>query len=72
MTGKAVTCSVTLLYKIFAIIHPGDCGFKWSLNVLAGLKTETLDAADGIKIIGFIAAFAIAALIRIWISKSFG
>ena len=25
-----------------------------------------------IKIIGFIAAFAIAALIRIWISKSFG
>lgn len=50
----------------------------YTTGLLSKIRIRTTNSkfknipAAAIKIIGFIAAFAIAALIRIWISKSFG
>lgn len=64
--------SETLIY-VTVLMFP-----LYTTGLLSKIRIRTTNSKSknipvpAIKIIGFIAAFAIAALIRIWISKSFG
>lgn len=64
--------SETLIY-VTVLMFP-----LYTTGLLSKIRIRTTNSkfknipVPAIKIIGFIAAFAIAALIRIWISKSFG
>lgn len=64
--------SEALIYVTVLMFPPYTTGLLSKIRIRTTNSKFKNIPVPAIKIIGFIAAFAIAALIRIWISKSFG